>query len=269
MHDLTQGMRHRGWIDSLLIQHAVLRALILRELQARYGRDNIGYLWVVAEPLMLATVITMLHYVTDRSGSHGMGPYPFTLLGYCLFIIFRNTFNRADGAISASVSLLYHTQVLPVDIMISKSIVEMIASLSALVILMALGIMTGVAELPARPLYLFGAAFAITILTFGMSLIVAANTYTSHVLGRFVHPFSYFMFPLSGAFITMNFLPPWAREGMSWNPFMSIFEMARYGYFAGATDKYVFVRFIVVTCAVVNYWGLVAIRRLRSKIHAV
>jgi len=267
MNDLAHTERCKTWLDALLMQHAVLRALILRELQARYGRDNIGYLWVIAEPLMLSSVITMLHYFSDHAIAPGMGPYPFTLLGYCLFIIFRNTFNRGDGAIAASVSMFYHAQITPLDIMLSRAIVETLASLSAFVILLTLGVMTGVAALPVRPLYLFAAVFGITTLTFGMSVLVAAYTYKNHVLGRFVHPFSYFMFPLSGAFVTMDFLPVWTHSFMAWNPFMSIFETARYGMFAGASDKHIYPAFMIATCAIVNYWGLIAIRRVRSEIH--
>jgi capsular polysaccharide transport system permease protein len=267
--EMRSGESGGALLNGLVGQHFVLRALVLRELQSRFGRDNIGYLWVIVEPLMFASAITMIHYVSEQGpgSTPGMGAYPFTLLGYCLFIIFRNGFNRADGAINGVVSLLYHAQITPFDILLSRAIVDVIGALSALLILMTLGIMTGIADLPARPLFLYGAAFAIAALTFGLSLIIAAYTYSSHVLGRFVHPFSYFMFPLSGAFVTMDFLPPWAQGIMAWNPMMSIFEMARYGMFAGASDKHIYPAFMIATCAIVNYWGLIAIRRVRSEIH--
>jgi len=259
--------REGGTIDGLVTQHAVLRALILRELQSRFGRDNIGYLWVIGEPMMLATVISLLHFAVDQYAKPGMGPFPFTLLGYCLFIIFRNTFNRSDAILDGSVNLFYHSQITPFDVLLAKSVVETIACLSALVILMTVGILLGVADPPARPVYVFVAAAAISILTFGLTMLVAAGTYKSHVLGRFVHPFSYFMFPLSGAFVTMDFLPPWARHIMAWNPLMTIFETARYGWFKGATDKYIDPVFLIATCAVLVYGGMLAIRRVRADIH--
>jgi len=248
---MRSGESGGALLNGLVGQHFVLRALVLRELQSRFGRDNIGYLWVIVEPLMFASAITMIHYVSEQGpgSTPGMGAYPFTLLGYGV------------------VSLLYHAQITPFDILLSRAIVDVIGALSALLILMTLGIMTGIADLPARPLFLYGAAFAIAALTFGLSLIIAAYTYSSHVLGRFVHPFSYFMFPLSGAFVTMDFLPPWAQGIMAWNPMMSIFEMARYGMFAGASDKHIYPAFMIATCAIVNYWGLIAIRRVRSEIH--
>ncbi len=249
-------------------QQSVLRAMMLRELQARFGRDNIGYLWVIAEPMMLASAVTLLHLLIEPGeGSGGMGVYPFSLLGYCLFIIFRNTFNRADGMINGSVNLMYHAQITPFDIVFSKAAVDALAALSALIVLMTVGIILGLALPPARPIYVLGAALAMSTMTFGLSMLIAATTYRYHAIGRLVHPFSYIMFPLSGAFITMAFLPAWARPYMAWNPLMQIFELARYGYFVGATDKYIDAGYIVAVCTISVYLGLIALRRVRRDIN--
>jgi capsular polysaccharide transport system permease protein len=254
-------------VDGLLSQHAVMRALIVRELQSRFGRDNIGYLWVIAEPMMLASVITLLHFVVEGRTTRGMGPYPFTLLGYCVFIIFRNTFNRAEGLLQASNNLFYHAQVTPFDVVLAKTVVETLAALSALVILMGIGIALGLAQPPARPLYLMAGIISMAITTFGMSLLAAAGTYKSHVLGHFIHPFSYFMFPLSGAFVTMDFLPGWARAIMVWNPFMNTFETVRYGYFETASDTFLGTPYLVAFLAIVMFSGMLAVRAVREDIH--
>jgi capsular polysaccharide transport system permease protein len=254
-------------LDGVLAQHAVMRALVVRELQTRFGRDNIGYLWVIAEPMMLASVITLLHFVIDGRVTGGMGPYPFTLLGYTIFIIFRNTFNRSEGILQSSNNLFYHAQVTPFDVVLAKATVETLACVSALVILMGIGIALGLADLPARPLYLFVGILAMSIITVGMSLLSAVGTYKSEVLAHFIHPFSYFMFPLSGAFITMDFLPPWARSIMAWNPLMTVFETVRYGYFQSASDKYIDPAYLIAFCAVVIFAGTLAVRRVKEDIH--
>ena len=40
-------------LAALRVQSNVVGALILRELHTRFGRENIGYLWIFAEPLLL------------------------------------------------------------------------------------------------------------------------------------------------------------------------------------------------------------------------
>jgi capsular polysaccharide transport system permease protein len=108
------------------IQRSVLGALILREMQARYGRYNIGYLWMIAEPLLLASVVTMMHYAAEGHTvpSTGMAAYPFSVLGYCCLIIFRNNFTRAEGALEASATLMHHSRITAFDIMLARMICD-------------------------------------------------------------------------------------------------------------------------------------------------
>jgi capsular polysaccharide transport system permease protein len=127
--------------------------------------------------------------------------------------------------------------------------------------------MFGEADLPVRPLYLFFAIFLISWWTFALSLIIAGHTYENHFLARLVHPSSYFAVPLSGAFVTMSILPVWARTYMAWNPMMTMFEIARYGQFRGASADYMYPGYAVAVCSGLTYWGLIAIRRLRAKVH--
>lgn len=254
-------------LDALMTQGAVIRALAMRELQQRFGRDNIGYLWVVAEPMMLASVVTLLHTVVTKSGSGETSPFTFMLTGYSIYIIFRNTFNRAESALHASQSLLYHGMITPLDIIVSKSLVETIGCVSALAILQTAGIMLGLSELPFRPLYLIGAIVLFAWLAFALSLVVAAYGYLSPLVGRLAHPFSYFALPVSGAFITMSILPTWTHHFMSWNPMMTVFEMARYGQFANSSGKYMYIDYVVEINVAFTYWGLVEIRRVRKRIH--
>ena len=53
--------RPPGLLDALGVQMNVIGALIMRELHTRFGRDNIGYLWVFAEPMLLAIAVAAMH----------------------------------------------------------------------------------------------------------------------------------------------------------------------------------------------------------------
>jgi len=256
-----------AFFHGLSTQGAVIKALSMRELQQRFGRDNIGYLWVVGEPMMLASVITLLHTAVSKGANGEISPFTFMLTGYSIYIIFRNTFNRAESALHASQSLLYHGMITPFDIIACKSLVETIGCLSALLILQTVGIMLGLSDVPFRPLYLMGAVALFAWMAFALSLVVAAYGYIYPLVGRLAHPFAYFALPISGAFVSMSVLPIWTHTFMSWNPMMSIFEMARYGQFSNASGKYFFIGYVVKINVVLTYWGLLEIRRIRRKIH--
>jgi len=251
----------------LLTQIAVIKALALRELQERYGRENIGYLWVIGEPMMLASVVTLLHAAVAKGKSQETSPFTFMLTGYVIYCIFRNTFNRAESALHSSESLLYHGMIAPFDIMFAKSMVETIGCVSALCILQTIGIMLGLSDFPTRPLYLIGAIALFSWWSFALSLIVAAYAYVSPIVGRLTHPTSYFALPVSGAFISMSLLPKWAHHYIAWNPMMTIFEMARYGQFENASGQYIHIGYVFNISVFSTFWGLLEIRRVRKRIH--
>ena len=49
-----------SFLRSLTIQGRVMHALMMREVITRFGRDNLGVLWVVAEPMIFTLGITAL-----------------------------------------------------------------------------------------------------------------------------------------------------------------------------------------------------------------
>ena len=46
--------------QSLAIQKRVIGALLIREIITRYGRNNIGFLWLFVEPLLLTLFIVLM-----------------------------------------------------------------------------------------------------------------------------------------------------------------------------------------------------------------
>lgn len=266
----TASLRSRleALLEGLVVQGAVVKALLLRDLQRRFGRHNIGYLWVIGEPLMLASVITLLHTLaTHGEKSHGIAPFTFILTGYCLFMVFRSATTRSDGVLHASETLLYHRMISPLDIMVGQAILDFLAAISALILLQVMGIVFGVSDFPARPIYLIGSLLLMGWFSFSISLLVATYSYRSPLVERLVHPLTYFTGPLSGAMFSMSFLPPSVRAYMAWNPMMSMFEMARYGQFQHASGNWIYASYVIAATAFLTFWGLIEIRRVRREIH--
>ena len=52
-----------GW----RIQHRVIGALMIRELVTRFGRENIGFLWMMVEPLLFAGLVGILWRYIERA----------------------------------------------------------------------------------------------------------------------------------------------------------------------------------------------------------
>ena len=75
---------------SLRLQLRVLGALLMREIITRYGRDNLGFLWLFAEPMLFTLGITALW--TSAGLAHGstLPVVAFALTGYSSVLLWRN-----------------------------------------------------------------------------------------------------------------------------------------------------------------------------------
>jgi ABC-type polysaccharide/polyol phosphate export permease len=143
-------------------------------------------------------VIALLH--SGQATHDGLNPVAFTVIGYCCFIIFRGIVNRSEGTYEGNLPLLYHNMVTIFDVTLARTLLEAAGGFLAFLVLMVIINMLGYANLPLRPLWMLLGIVYVLWLAFGMSLMVVAGTYENHLVGRLVHPFTYFMIPLSGAF---------------------------------------------------------------------
>lgn len=249
------------------VQIRVIGALMLRELHTRYGRENIGYLWLILEPMLLATAIGLLH---ARSASHfgsDVKPVPLALIGYCNFMTFRSIFNRAEGAIEGNLPLMYHRTISIFDILAARSILEAAGTWLAFAILIGLATVVGIANPPERPLFLALGMLLMLLFSFSLSMVICGATHENRALGRLTHPVSYLMLPLSGAFFSMDFVPSSIRELLLWIPLAHIFEILRYGWFKSATLEYVDWLYLTGWIVFPFLGGLLALSVVRKKIY--
>lgn len=256
-----------SFYDDLTHQMNVVGALVLRELHTRFGRNNIGYLWMIGEPMMLAGVIGALHAFQPGHLGSTMPPVAFSMVGYCIFIIFRGIFNRAESIVESNLPLMYHRMVSVLNLSVARVVVEAAGCVTTFIILYSFVTLIGMGEVPARPLYaMFGIVLMIWI-SFALGLNVTAITFERPTLQRLVHPISYFMMPLSGAFFAVEWLPLSVQRAADWFPLVNIFEIVRYGMFEMASTQHIFPGYAIGWCAFFTYTGLLGIRRLRNRIH--
>ncbi len=250
------------------VQLDVIGALILREMHTRFGRDNIGYLWMIAEPMMLALAVTLLH--ASSGGGHigyGMEPVPFALTGYTPFVMFRAVVLRAESTIEANRTLLYHRMVTLTDMLVARALLEFASVLVALLVLLGASAALGFGTLPQRPLLIvFGMALLLWF-AFGISLLVCAGSESSTIVGRLVHPATYVSLPLSGAFFLLVWVPEPYRTYLSWTPMVHIWEIIREGQFGQYDSAYASPLYVLAWCASLTFLGLLALRVTRATMH--
>lgn len=97
------------------VQVRIIHALMIRELITRFGRQNIGFLWIMVEPLLFAGLVSIIFRLTKGSVEHGMSVIAFVVSGYIPITLFRHCIARSQAAFTANSSLLYHRNIKIVD----------------------------------------------------------------------------------------------------------------------------------------------------------
>jgi capsular polysaccharide transport system permease protein len=257
-----------SFLKGLSIQRRVLGALLLRELHSRYGRENVGYLWLIGEPLILAGVMALFHHSGGETAyGSDIKPLPFIVVSYTTYIMFRGIVNRSDASLSANASLLYHKSVSIFDIVFSRALLEAAGTfMTYLVLETFLWSMDWVAW-PARWLWLLAAEGLMFWYSLGHAMIIASITFHNRLAERLVHPYTYFMIPLGASFFQVGVIPEPYRSYLLIVPLPHIMEMARYGQFQSADLRYCNIGYVVASCVVLTWIGLVTMRIYRRKVH--
>jgi len=255
------------FLDGLEVQRHVIGALMLRELHTRFGRNNIGFLWFLAEPLLLGSAVAAMHSSGGNHGTIDVHPIPFAMVGYVGFMMFRSIIQRAESTLIANQPLLYHRSVTIFDMLIARAALEFSAAVSAMAILVVGAWVLGFADLPARPIIVLEAMVLMLWWSFALCCIVCSICHASHVAERLLHPLIYLMMPLSGCFFALKWLPDPYRTWLSWFPMVQIFELLRHGQFESLDDRYVNLPYIIGVCLALTLVGLASVRVTRRHVH--
>lgn len=213
------------------IQRRVIGALMLREMLTRYGRHNIGFLWLFIEPMIFTVGVTLVWTAFRASHGSDLPIAAFAITGYSCVLVWRNMPNRAVNAIGPNLSLMYHRNVKVLDIFIARILLECISVGSAFFLLSLFFAAIDWVELPENP-YLVVEGW-LTLAWFGaaLGLFLGAFSMRSELIDKFWHPITYFMFPLSGAAYLVESAPPLLRPYLLYVPMIHGVEWVRDGYF--------------------------------------
>lgn len=252
----------KGWD----IQVRVIGALMLRELTTRFGRENIGFLWVMAEPLLFAVLVGALWRAMKGPTEFGVDILAFVVSGYIPLVLFRSSFSRAVNSFTANGSLLYHRQIKILDLLMVRCLIELIGHMMAyLFIALVLGAFGFFPWPHDFGFLLLGWAYY-ALFTFAVCLVVAPLSEMNEILEKLVPVTAYMMVPFSGAFFIVSALSPQAAAIVLYSPPVHGMEMMRYGIFGPSIDPqfdFIYPLKFSLPCMAV---GLLLCRRVRKKL---
>jgi capsular polysaccharide transport system permease protein len=251
----------RDLLRSLAIQTRVVGALVMREIITRYGRHNIGFMWVFVEPMMF-TVGVLAVWTLVHAHSTRLPLVPFVVTGYSTVLLWRNTINRCGNAVEPNRALLHHRNVRIVDLFIARLLLEVAGATISFMTLTTLLTLAGVMSPPEDLLECFVAWLSLAWFAMAFGLIVGSLTAAFDAVERIWHVMSYLFLPLSGAFFMVDWLPSHVQSLAILLPTVDCTELLREGFFGAAVHAHYDLPYVWVLNAALLVIALLCARRI-------
>lgn len=249
-----------SFLNALSIQLRVIHALMMREVISRFGRRNLGVLWLIGEPMIFTMSVTTLW---KAAGLHHGSPLPieaFAVTGYSSVLMWRNTASRCNSAVHHNLRLLYHRNVRVLDVFLTRILLEMAGATMSFALLTLAIVAFGLVSPPDDMLKVVGGWLMLAWFGGALGLALGSSNAYSELVDRFWHPFSYVMFPLSGAAFMVDWLPPTAREYVMWLPMVHGVEYLREGFFGNVVVTHHDLGYMAFVNLVLTFYGLAMMR---------
>ena len=232
---------------------------------SRYGRNNIGFLWSLIEPMILAVGVMVVWSLMKPPFEHGVALMMMVFTGYLPLTLWRHITWAASGLYVHSFALLYHRNVSPADIICAKVMSEFAATTASSLLvyfaMQAFGLME-----PFERFDLVIAGWLLMGWLAGCACILFASiTSLFRETERFMLAIQYLLLPISGTFFMLDWVPSEARELLWFVPLTHSFEMIRDGAIGSGVTVYYVAWYPILFGAIAASIGILMLPRVREE----
>jgi capsular polysaccharide transport system permease protein len=234
---------------ALGVNARIVGALVMRDGTMRFGHENLGFFWVIGEPLILTLGVMGMWTISGQTHGHGVGVVPFALSGYTMITLWRHLSGKQVHAIRDSMGLLFHRNISLLDVLIARGLLEIVGIVTAFFVAWTPLALLGFVDPMPDPLLFVGGYLLQAWFGLAFGLIVAALSEIFEATEQILPPFLYITLPFTGVFNMAAWLPQRWREAVLWSPLVNNIEMLRAGMFSGDIVAYYDPLYVV-------YWSL-------------
>lgn len=253
------------WL-SFGVELRVIHALLMREILTRFGRHNIGFMWMFVEPMIFTLGVTALWTITRNLHGSNLPIVTFALSGYSSVLLWRNMPSRTINAVEPNLALMYHRNVKVIDIYIARLILEGGGATTSFVVLSVIFIALGMIAPPENLLQVFGGWIMLAWFGIALALFLGALSEESELVEKLWHPASYLLFPLSGAAFLVDVLPKQAQDILLYLPMVNGVEYLREGFFGSKVRAHYDMGYMLLCNSILILLAMAQIRKISRKI---
>lgn len=251
---------------SASVQWRVIHALLMREILTRYGRHNIGFLWLFVEPMAFTTGVTALWSFAGAGHGSSLPIVAFALTGYSSVLLWRNMPARCIHAIEPNLGLMYHRNVRAMDIYAARLLLEAGGASISFMTLSIFYIYIGWLDVPVDVLTIIEGWLLLAWFGAALAVFLGALSEKSELVDKIWHPIAYLIFPLSGAAFMVDALPQNIQYYALFIPMVNGVEMVRDGFFGHLIKAHYDVSYLVTCCLVLTFAALTQLAQIARNI---
>lgn len=255
-------------VENLKSRWRVIHALMMRDMRTRFGRSYLGYLIAIAWPLTHLVVIVTIGVSVNKLMPMGGDPTVFIATGVAPYILCLYPSRLMGYAIELNKPLFLFPAVRPLDLIVSRAIVEFLTAFVVIALFFCGAYLAGV---DLMPMDLETGATAILATVYFAISVGILNTIISSIL-KFWHIafiiIMLFLYMTAGVLVLPNMMPPVIREWVWYNPVFQCVEWLRSAYYEGYGDAYLSKTYLMSLATVCLFLGLLGERYVRGKLLA-
>lgn len=231
-------------------------ALLMREVLTRYGRHNIGFLWLFVEPMLFTMGVTGLWALKGLETGYRLPITAFAVTGYSSILLWRSMPSRCCAAIEPNLTLMYHRNVKVIDLFLSRILLEIAGTTTSFVTLTLVFYTIGWMTLPENNLLVIAGWLMLAWFGASLALVIGALSARTDLVDKIWHPIAYLLFPLSGAIFMVEWLPPYAQKLVLLLPMVHGVELLREGFFGSMVHAHYDMTYMTACCLTLTLIGL-------------
>ncbi len=249
----------------------VISALVMREILVRNGRNRLGFFWALVEPLVHVSVLAVIFQFTIRTPPPlGDSFFYFYFTGIAPYLLLTRVTQQVGNSVMSNRSVLEVPVITPIDLAISKMIVEVFTSTVVVLIFGLIFQSLGQNGFPVLPGKVLAAFMLAATFGFGLGMIYASLVEFGRLADTANVILMRVFYLTGGIFFLPELLPPMYREIVTWNPFMHLVALTREGYYGfynspSLSVPYIFTAAIIsLAIGMTLLWAISPIMRVQK-----
>ncbi|MBL4806813.1 MAG: ABC transporter permease [Rhodobacteraceae bacterium] len=222
----------------------VLLAMIIREMNTRYGRTWGGYIWAILEPVAMIALLSLAFGQFIHTPPVGDSFVIFYASGYIPFYFYSEIASATSSAVVFNKPLMHFPAVTPLDAVFARFLLSMLTlTVVAVIVYIGIGVLAGWPRGVDLKAVLVSLAAA-SLLGLGSGTLNCVLFPFSPVWMRIWMVINRPLFLVSGVFFTFESMPNQIQEILWYNPLVHVVGIMRTGIFPSYDADYVSLLFI-------------------------